>query len=146
MGPWAIPAAVATIAGIVLAVGAIGKITAHATGGLISQPTLALMGEAGENEVVAPEHSFLDYSKTVFSMGANLASNLAGHDRQVMGYQASGASAYDSTRLSRRTPAGTEADSGPVHNYAGATIIAVNSRQWEDLVAKGHQGYQKRKS
>ena len=108
MGPWAIPAAAATIAGVIAAIGQIGKITAHATGGIISTPTLALMGEAGP-EIVAPQHDFNNWA----SANQNLGYNLASHAAQVSRLQGQ-AGSYGAQAL----------QSG---GGQGGTIVHVNS-------------------
>ena len=79
LGPWAIPAAAATIAAVIMAINQIGKITAHAQGGVIDRPTLALMGEGSDTEIVANETSFKDWGNAQLALGANLAR----HDAQV---------------------------------------------------------------
>jgi hypothetical protein len=59
-------------------------ITAHALGGLIDRPTLALMGEIpGSREIVAPESTFKDWAN-------NLTANILHSERQIQGYQAQG--------------------------------------------------------
>ena len=42
--------------------------------------------------------------------------------------------------------AGSGSTAQQIHNYAGATIVATNSRQWEDMVARGQRGYDRRKN
>ena len=86
MGPWAIPAAAATIAAVIAAINGIGKITAHATGGIIDRPTLALMGEAGA-EVVAPEHDFLHWANELGSAHYNLGANIGAQHGQAQRLQ-----------------------------------------------------------
>jgi hypothetical protein len=98
LGPWAIPAAAATIAAILVAVTQIGKVTAHAQGGIIDRPTLALMGEAGEPELVAPERSFRDWAAQLSGINFDLGSNFARHDAQVGRFNAQ-ASGYSRAGL-----------------------------------------------
>jgi hypothetical protein len=74
-------------------------IVAHATGGIISQPTLALMGEAG-TELVAPEHDFKDWASQLSGAHASLGYNLAAHDAQVGRLQSS-AGSYSSQGLAQ---------------------------------------------
>jgi len=59
-------------------------ITANARGSLVTGPTLALIGEGGENEVVAPETAFKDWA-------GNLTANIIAQQRQATNYQALGA-------------------------------------------------------
>ena len=73
--------AIAQIAAMEASVAAVQAvpIVAHAVGGIIDRPTLALMGEAGERELVSPETSFKDFAAT-------LASNILSQERQAQGY------------------------------------------------------------
>lgn len=78
------------IAMVALMMATMSSITARAVGGLVTKPELTLMGEAGP-EVIAPEASFADYTARIFSMGANLQSNLLRNDRIVQDYAVQGA-------------------------------------------------------
>jgi len=113
--------------------GAAKGIVAHAQGGIIDRPTLALMGELpGSREIVAPESTFKDWA-------GNLTRNILASERQAQSY-----SKY-SSNISRVSQRQASAGSGtPVHNYAGATIITTSQREWEDMVAKGTRGYDRR--
>ena len=107
-------------------------IVAHAKGGVIDRPTLALMGEVpGSREIVAPETTFRSWAD-------NLTANILASERQVRGYRSMG-QGYSKGAAQARS-----AMPQVVHNYAGATIVATNSRQWEDMVAKGKRGYEQR--
>lgn len=70
--------------------------TARAVGGRVDRPEFTLLGEAGP-EIVAPESSFQDYTRSILRLGANLGANLSAADADVFGYgrQAAG---YASTR------------------------------------------------
>jgi hypothetical protein len=100
LGPWAIPAAAATIAAIIVAISEIGKITAHAAGGVIDQPTLALLGEVpGSTEIVANERDFKSWGLSMMNLGSNLGANLQANESQVNGYSRQ-ASSYAATGAS----------------------------------------------
>jgi SLT domain-containing protein len=60
-------------------------IVGNAQGSLVTRPTLALIGEGGENEVVAPETVFKDWA-------GNLANSIAIQQHQALDYRALGAS------------------------------------------------------
>lgn len=70
-----------------------GMIVANAKGSLVTSPTLALIGEAGENEVVAPETAFQDWA-------GNLTSNIIANQQRVQAYQMGGASLAQQARES----------------------------------------------
>jgi hypothetical protein len=65
--------------------GARNSVVANAQGSLVTHPTLALIGEGGENEVVAPETVFKDWA-------GNLANSIAIQQHQALDYRALGAS------------------------------------------------------
>lgn len=78
--------AMAQIAVMMASIAAAGAmpVVAHAAGGLIDRPTLALMGEIpGSREIVAPENTFKDWA-------SNLTRNLLDSERRTQGYQALG--------------------------------------------------------
>lgn len=58
------------------------SITAHAVGGVIDHPTLALMCEAG-TELVAPEKDFKTWAAQLSGASYNLGANLGAHDAQI---------------------------------------------------------------
>jgi len=132
LGPWAIPAAAATIAGVILAIGAIGKVTAHATGGLINSPTLALMGEAGP-EVVAPQSDFRDWA----GANQNLGFNLGAHAAQVSRLQGQ-AGSYGAQGLAQ---SGGTMPSSHILDMRGAIFAGSldGQRAVADMVDKANQ-------
>jgi hypothetical protein len=87
MGPWGVAAAAATIAAVIAAIGQIGKVTAHATGGMINGPTLALMGEAGP-EMVAPKEDFLSVTRSLVASGASMYGSIVASQARANGYHA----------------------------------------------------------
>jgi hypothetical protein len=114
LGPWAIPAAAATIAAVILAIDQIGKITAHAQGGVIDRPMLAMLGEGKDTEIVANETSFRDWAAQVSGINFNLGANFAGHSAQISRLN-SVAGSY--------APAGLTASGGRV---PGALTVQIN--------------------
>ena len=134
LGPWAIPAAAATIAAIIAA---IGSITAHADGGLIDRPTLALMGEAGP-EIVAPKKNFQDWANA----NQNLGYNLASHNARVSGLQSSSGE-YGSQAMAASASSG----GGGHVDLRGAVIAgesAESARIISALVKKSMDNYGRR--
>jgi tape measure domain-containing protein len=63
LGPPGVAAATAEIAEYIAIIKAAGKSVAFAKGGLVTKPTLALIGETGKREFVAPEIDFFDWSE-----------------------------------------------------------------------------------
>jgi hypothetical protein len=55
--------AVANIAVMLAQMASVRSKTAFATGGLVTEPTLALIGETGKREFVAPEIDFINWSE-----------------------------------------------------------------------------------
>lgn len=76
-------------------------IVANAEGSLVTRPTLALIGEKGENEVVAPETKFKEWAD-------NLTRNIIAQERQELAYQAQ-ASGYASRAAGARAEGGAPA-------------------------------------
>jgi hypothetical protein len=107
--------AVAAIAGMMAVV---KSVTAHAVGGVIDHPTLALMGEAG-TEIVAPETDFRHYSANLVNMGATLAAAHAAQNAQSSRYDALGTS-YGRQAAQRAK----EAPRGDHYHMEGALIVS----------------------
>jgi tape measure domain-containing protein len=105
-------------------------IVGAANGGWFDRPTLTMIGEGRRPELVVPDTSFRDFA-------SNLTSNILAQERAAQAYQGRGAMFAD---MASRTGS----FGAPTHSYAGATIIAVDSRQWEEMVAKGQRGYDRR--
>lgn len=125
--PWiGIAVAVAMIA---VMLSTMKSIKGRAVGGLVSHPELTLLGERGP-EVVAPERDFNDWA-------GNLTRNVLAQERRVQNYQRSGAG-YARTASS--------AMGGAQQVFPNATIITTDARQWQDMVAKGQRGYDRRYS
>jgi hypothetical protein len=68
------------------------SITAHANGGVIDRPMLALMGETGETEIVANETSFKEWGNNTLQMGASIARANDAAQRTVSTYSQMGSS------------------------------------------------------
>ena len=137
MGPWGLLAAAGTVAAAMAAIGAIGKITAHAEGGLIDRPTMALMGEAGP-EIVAPQRNFMDWAQA----NQNLGYNLASHNASISGLQHQGNS-YGKAGM-----AASGGSVGGAHVDLRGAVIAGESvdsaRIIGNLVKKHMDGYNRR--
>ena len=107
-----------------------------AVGGLISHPTLALMGEAGP-EVVAPQRDFMDWANA----NQNLGYNLAAHNASISSLQAQtngyGAAAQDAAgqgtthvHLEGAVVAGSNAESARIiGNMVKTHLDAYNRRR-----------------
>lgn len=108
------------------------QVVGAAEGGWFDRPTSVVLGEGRRPELVVPDTSFKDFAR-------NLSANILAQERQAQGYRAQAASYARHPRAD--APVGQQ-----IHNYAGATIVAMNSRQWEDMVAKGQHGYDRRKN
>lgn len=108
------------------------QVVGAAEGGWFDRPTFAMIGEGKRPELVVPDTSFKDFAR-------NLTSNILAQERQTQAYRLQAASYARHPRAD--VPVGQQ-----IHNYAGATIVATNSRQWEDMVAKGQHGYDRRKN
>lgn len=113
--------ALAQIAAMEASVAAVqmAPIVAHAVGGLIDQPTLALMGENGR-EVVAPETDFKQWASGLLSLGANI---MAG-EASVFGYQSS------ATRYAMAMPrggSGEMAGFGGYNDFRGALFLGSDT-------------------
>ena len=85
--------------GVALAIAAIAammavmkSVTAHAEGGVIDHPILALMGEGQDTEIVANETSFKEWGNNTLQMGAALARANMRTEQVVQGYNAQGSS------------------------------------------------------
>ena len=138
--------ALAQIASMEASVAATAAIPAFALGGRVDRATLGIMGEAGP-EVIAPEASFLDYTKGMFGMGAALAANLGAHGRQVQNYQAASAG-YGSGMASGSGGSGGQGGAGGGYVDLRGAVIAGESvesaRIIGNLVKKGLDTYNKR--
>lgn len=128
-------AQIGVMLGSIAAAGKVAPIVAHAVGGLIDQPTLALMGEAGR-EMVAPESSFKDWA-------GNLTGNIVAQERRSQAYQAQGGS-YATTAASTGSTAGY----GGLQVHLEGSVIAGESvesaRIIGNMVKKGLDGYNRR--
>jgi len=128
----------ASITGATAASGGVAAGTggAFAVGGIISSPTLALMGEAGP-ELVAPEHDFKDWA----SANLNLGMNLGAHAAQLGRLQGQ-AGSYGSS-------AAGQAGAGGVHVDLRGAVIAgesvESSRIIGNLVKRHLDEYNRRK-
>ena len=110
----------------------LSKITAHAKGGVIDGPTLALMGEVpGSTEIVANEHDFLAWADKTANTGYNLGHSLAKSDANVADL-ASKSAAYGQQAISSDGP-----QTGGYQDYRGALIVTTSSREWADAVQVG---------
>ena len=109
------------------------QVVGAADGGWFDRPTLTMIGEGHRPELVVPDTSFRDFAR-------NLTANILSQERQTQAYRLQAAAYARHPRSS--TPAGAQ----QIHNYAGATIVATDSRQWEDMVARGQRGYDRRKN
>lgn len=56
-------------------------IPAYAKGGLVTQPTIGLMGEKGP-EIIAPQRDFMDYSKQLMTQVANYNTEQSGYQNE----------------------------------------------------------------
>ena len=117
-----IPLAIAAIA---LMAKVVSSITARAVGGRVDRPELTLLGEAGP-EIVAPESSFQDYTRSILRLGANLGANLSAADAQVVGYGRK-ASSYATASARAGAPAGAQ---GPteIHIHQNAPVWDPSQR------------------
>ena len=112
---------------------AMGMVVAHATGGLIDKPTLALMGEAGR-EVVAPETDFQDWGNAQ----QNLGYNLAAHQNQVATLQAQ-AGSYGAAGLAAN--GGKAPDMRPIQVTGNIFADTLNGqRMLAQMVNGSNQG------
>ena len=112
-------------------------IVGAAHGGWFDQPTLTMIGEGQRPELVVPDTSFKDFA-------ANLSANILAQERQAQSYSRMAAGYASGVPSPSAAGTGGGYGGGPVHNYMGATIVAVNSTEWENMVAAGSKGYAKR--
>jgi len=91
----------------------IGAAMAFAQGGIVDRPTLGLLGEAGQRELVVPEMTFQRWA-------TNLTSNILSEERKTQEYRAQAAS----------YAVGAQAGgSAPVHvDLRGSTILDSSTR------------------
>ncbi|WP_316415818.1 phage tail tape measure C-terminal domain-containing protein [Mesoterricola silvestris] len=92
--------------------------TAFALGGIVDGPTVGLLGEAGQRELVVPEVTFTNWAE-------NLVSNITAHDQKLRGYQDQ-ASSY-SVSASRQTGLGMRPVT-MVNDFRGAQILDPSQR------------------
>lgn len=137
-------AAAAQITAMNLSIAAEAAIPAYANGGRVDRATIGLMAEKGP-EIITPESSFHDYSKTMFAMGANLAGNLGANNRQAQNYR--GASAGYGAQVASNGPSGPGGQGGLNVDLRGAVIAgesAESSRLIGNMVKKHLDLYYKR--
>lgn len=84
--------AILAAAMVVLMLATMAKVTAHAVGGLIDKPTMALMGEAGP-ELVAPEHDFKHWANSLVMSGSEMHSQILARQASTQ-YNSSLAASY----------------------------------------------------
>jgi hypothetical protein len=131
-GPYGWLAGFAAVAAVLAL---LSSITAHAVGGIIDRPTLALMGEAG-TELVAPETSFRQWAAQLSGAHLNLGYNLARHEAQIAGYQAQ-ARDYGARAVQMR-----ESGDPPERvSFPNATIFTTGSREMRDFIREASRGY-----
>jgi len=110
-------------------------ITAHATGGLVTSPTLSLMGEAGP-ELIAPKHDFMEVTRQLVASGASMY-------RAIVQSQAYQGSSNSYSPASGATPGGQA-----VHvNLSGAVIAGESvesSRLIGNMIQKHLNSYGRR--
>jgi len=110
---------------------------AHARGGRIDRPTLALMGEVpGSAEIVAPESTFKDWA-------GNLTANIVRQERQAQAYSAMGGQ-----YASQAAAAGPGGFAPPLHvHLEGATVMGESvesARIIGSMVKKSLDTYNRR--
>lgn len=118
LGPGLAVAQIATMFGSMASAAALSEVfgasIAFAQGGIIDRPTLALMGEAGQRELVVPEMTFQRWA-------TNLTGNILAEERKAQSYRVQ-AAGY---------PNGAQAGGGSsqVHvDLRGATILDSSTR------------------
>ena len=132
-------AQIAIMLASIAAAGGASKVVAHAQGGLIDRPMLALMGEVpGSREIVAPETTFKDWA-------GNLTANIVagGGERRSMAYQAQGGQYASAAAMQ-----GSASGFGAVQiNLSGAVIAgesAESARIIGNLVRKHLDAHSRR--
>jgi len=121
----------AAVTGGAIAEGA--TVAAFAKGGLINAPTLALMGEAG-NEIVAPESDFKDWARGMVNLGANLQGNVSAQLAQARGYDLYGS---DLAGAASRNQASTGSSGGSGSSFPNAVIFTNNSAEMAKFLKSG---------
>jgi hypothetical protein len=129
MGPWAIPAAAVTIAGVIAAIGAIAG---REKGGDVQAGTPYIVGEAGHELFVPNVSGTIVPHDVLTSASRNLSANLGAHQNQVNRLQTQ-AGSYGAQAVAQGGGMGRGDD------YRGAIIVATNSREWAEMVQKGNK-------
>jgi hypothetical protein len=128
------------VAAIVAMQAFMGSMTAHAKGGVIDKPTLALMGEVpGSTEIVANERDFKSWANTLQGGAFNLGQNIAIRQQQAQSYDLQSA---DFASSAHRT-ASTEDRTPSYVDMRGAIIANHDDPRLQELIYKSHQGYQR---
>ena len=130
LGPWAIPAAAATIAAVIMAVSQIGKIAGRESGGPVTGGTPYIVGEAGQ-ELFIP-----DQSGTIIPnhMLGNLQGNLSAHQNQVATLQAQ-AGSYGSAGLAAN--GGKAPDMRPIQVTGNIFADTLNGQRMINQMVNG---------
>jgi hypothetical protein len=128
LGPWAIPAAVVTIAAVLAA---IGSIAGREKGGDVQAGTPYIVGEAGHELFVPNVSGTIVPHNVLAGASRNLSANLGAHESQVNRLQAQAGSYGPQALAQGGGPAGA------YHDYRGSTIITTDSREWAEMVQKG---------
>lgn len=119
-------AALAEIATMVASIKGAG-IVAHAQGGVIDRPMLALLGEGSDHEIVANETSFRDWGNDVLNMGATLARANMSTQRTTEHYNNLGASyATAAAHQGPSSPGKASTDGGDHYHFEGSTIMGTS--------------------
>lgn len=103
-------------------------VVANANGSLVTSPTLALIGEGGQNEVVAPEIVFQDWA-------GNLTRNIIRQERQAQDYR------MQAAQFATQAPNGPRG-LGDIHIHGN--VIPRDSAEWQDMIADARKGYDQR--
>jgi SLT domain-containing protein len=106
-----------------------------ASGGIVTAPTLALIGEGGQPEIVAPQSDFVDWARGFANAGYNLASNIAASERQTSRY---GMQAADYARSASEAMANPSDRHLVVNDMRGAVVVA-DERTLADLHGRGRK-------
>jgi hypothetical protein len=129
-----IPLAIAAIA---LMMGVVSKITAHAKGGVIDKPTLAMMGEVpGSTEIVANENDFKSWANSLQNGAYNLGANIGHEQASIRGYDG-----LSNEYARQAVSAGSEPRKAM--DFSGANIFTSDSREMQDFLYKANYNWQK---
>jgi phage-related minor tail protein len=130
LGPWAIPAAAATIAAVMAAIGSIGK---RELGGPVESGAPYIVGERGP-EIFTPTQSGSIIPHGLTSQIRGLHAGMAASQAQTRGYQ-----------TARFAPAGgpsTYAQQGGIHNHFEGAMFASTTegqRAFDDAINSSNQ-------